>query len=877
MLRTLGTFLFATFAAFSPAALAALNQGVAGADPGEIMPWAEFDPSVPTQAGITATLPGQRPLRPEEALEYLQVLADSSDRARLVEYARSHEGRPLVFLAVGNEETIATLDQFQREHADLLDPRTGKDKDLGSARAVAWMAYGIHGDELSSTDAAVSLAYWLVAGEDDRARTLRDQLLILIDPCENPDGRARYMAQTLSFAHRTANPDQDDLSHAAVWPWGRGNHYLFDLNRDWFTQIHPESARSTVIAGWLPQLMVDSHEMGDNATYLFPPPRHPFNPHLPENTRKWENRFSDDQAAALDTRGFPYFSGEWNEEFFPGYGSSWAAYHGAIGILYEMSGTSGTLVRKRGGTLRTYLQAVEHQLISSVANLESLAANREAVLRDQIDNRRETITAGSTGRHRAWVFPPNRRHPVRLERLAALLTDQGIEVHRLAAGPVKIAGARDARTGIAANLELPAGALMVRLDQPAGKLARVILDPHVPMGSGFLREEREYLEKGKGSRIYETTAWSLILSNGVPAFWTGSVPGGDWKPWQQAAARKSGMIAEPFSSVILDGDPDRSPAVLAYLLQTGVTVRIAEKPFTIEGRDFRAGAMVLRREGNLDDLETVLNRAGETFHVELFPVSTSRSRSGPDLGGSHFPVLVEPRVGVLTGMPISPAAYGSVWHLLDQELNLRFSSLDVGRLGRTDLSRYNVLVFPPARGGADSYRKVLGAGGVDRLRRWIEAGGTAIGLGSGARMLADRETGLTQARFRSQSLEKFPPPVWSITAEAAEAAGRPTAPGMRVQENKEATGGRSGSPYDVAPVLGPGARPFAEGVDQGSDTSGRPGGDEGLGQGTPDSREKSSRKRRPGKCGPAVAPVHAPGGDGPGRTGSGILDELRPG
>ena len=105
------------------------------------------------------------------------------------------------------------------------------------------MAYGIHGDELSSTDAAASLAYWLAAGEDDRAQALREGLVVLIDPMENPDGRERFLSQTAAFAHKLPNPDQDDLSHTTVWPWGRGNHYLLDLNRDWFTMVHPESAR----------------------------------------------------------------------------------------------------------------------------------------------------------------------------------------------------------------------------------------------------------------------------------------------------------------------------------------------------------------------------------------------------------------------------------------------------------------------------------------------------------------------------------------------------------------------------------------------------------------------------------------------------------
>ena len=833
--KTIMTALIAMVIFIPSAVTGELNQGVAGVSLDVLFPGADFDPAIATQAEVTGVDPGARPLRADEILRLFEALADASPRARLMEYARSYEGRPLVVLAISDEETIADLDKFKSQHAALMDPRVEAGGDIGTPKAVAWMGYGIHGDELSSTDAAASLAYWLIAGEDDRARFLRDRLVILIDPNKNPDGRERYLAQTLSFAHRTANPDQDDLSHASVWPWGRGNHYLFDMNRDWFTMVHPESAHSRLIAEWMPQLVLDCHEMGANATYLFTPPRHPFNPHLPPSTLEWQEAFSDDQAVALDERGFPYFIGEWNEEFFPGYGSSWAMYHGAIGILYEMSRTAGTLVRKRGGTVRTFAEAVEHQVASSVANLESLATNAKAVVSDHRNARSQAIAAGVSGDVKAWLFPPNPRHPRRLGNFAELLQDQGIEVQVLRGTPVKAKGLTDARTGEVADADLESGTLLVRLDQPAGYLARVILDPHVPMDSTFLREEREHLENGKGSRLYETTAWSVTLGSGIAARWSSTIPSGDWKPWTPESQSPIQPLSDDFNSVIVNGDPDVTPGALADLLQAGITVGIAEKPFSINGGTFHRGALVIRREGNAEGLVDVLNRVASKHGIELFPVGTSRAESGPDLGGSHFPILVAPRVGVLTGMPVSPTDYGSIWHLLDQELDLRFSSLDIGRFGSLDLSRYNVLVFPPVYGGASSYTHLLGADGMDRLRQWIEAGGTAIGIGAGAQMLAAKETELTRARFRVQALKKFPPPVWSIGAAEAERAGQPTATGLRLQstdlpENRESTkknektilAPRQSSPYDVAPVLGPGAVPFTRGHQQGTPLAGNP-------------------------------------------------------
>ncbi|MFT5784656.1 MAG: hypothetical protein ACI9JE_001984, partial [Candidatus Krumholzibacteriia bacterium] len=826
-------FMFALFLSFwcAPAWAEKLNQGVEGIELNELFPGATFDEAIPTQFEITGVHPGERPLRPDEVLRFFQALAEASPLAELRQFGATYEKRPLVYLAISDAATVADLDRFREEHHTMLDPRTGdlpNSESLSGTKAVAWFAYGIHGDELSSTDAAASMAYWLVAGTDEKAVELRQKLMILIDPCENPDGRTRYLAQTLSFAHRVANHDSEDLSHRAVWPWGRGNHYLFDMNRDWFSLILPESARSVEISRWVPQMMVDSHEMGANSSYLFSPPRHPFNPHLPANARKWEQPVADAQARALDQRGYPYFTGEWNEEFFPGYGSSWVSYQGTIGILYEMSRTSGTLVRKHNGTVRTFAQAVEHQVTSSISNLDVLATNSAEILADQISSRADAVEAGNKGLVAAWVFPVNSRHPQRVIKFAERLHKQGVEVHSLVGQESQSVKLTDSRTGESKEVTLGPGSMMVSMSQPAGNLARVLLDPHVPMDAVFFRDEREYLEKGKGSRLYDTTAWSLPLMRGVEAFWSGQSPKGNWQQWQapEGMARAAVQVAEA-SYYVLDGDVDAAPEQLAMLLQAGVTVRIAEKPFTIAERSFNRGSLILQREGNLDDLTSVVQQLSDRFGFIPLAVGTGDPEEGPDFGGSHFETLVEPRVGVLTGMPVAPADYGFVWHLLDQDLQLRFSALDIGGFGRVDLSRYNVLIFPPIMGGTGMYRQILGEAGLARISAWVKAGGTAIGLSGGARLLADKEFDLTKARFRNQVVEEYPSPVWSISALEVEGSGRPAAVGFRVEPKPDEDAevvepSDRDSAYDVAPMLGAGARPFAATMEQGTPLTGAP-------------------------------------------------------
>ncbi|HXV75739.1 MAG TPA: M14 family zinc carboxypeptidase [Candidatus Polarisedimenticolaceae bacterium] len=801
-----------------------------------LFPDARFDPAVPSPHDVFGFHPGARPLRHAEVLGYLRTLADTSPRATLVEYARTHEGRELVYLAVADERAIADLERFRDEHRARVDPRGRPAAEdaarLDGARAVAWIAYGIHGDELSSVDAAVAVAYRLVAGTDPLSLRLRDELLVLIDPIENPDGRDRYLAMTQAFAHRRPTADLDDLSHNAVWPWGRGNHYLFDLNRDWFTMVQPESRRSEVIASWNPQLVVDSHEMGSNDTYLFSPARHPFNPYLPESQAAWGERFAADQARALDRHGYPYYTREWNEEFFPGYGSSWASYLGAAGILYEMSGTEGTLVKTRDGRLRTYPQAVHHQTTSTLANLTTLADNRSEILRDFVADRRKTIARAGKEWPAAWILPRG-RHPARVDRLVDLMLRQSIEVEF---GDAHVPGLIDSRTGETA----PSDALtepfyVVRLDQPAAPLARQLLDPHVPMNAEFFREEREHLERGKGTRLYEVTAWSLPLAYDVDAYWTETAPAreGFTAARPQPAAGGMAFVEAPVGYLI-DGLSDGSLPLLVELLEQGITPRVAEKPFRVAGRDYPRSTLFVLAEGLPADLGERLAAAGERHGVVVRAVPTIKAERGPDLGGGHFQPLRQPRVGVWTGWPVSPPAYGAIWNLLDRDLGLRFNALDVARAQSFDLTRYNVLVFPPTFAGQDAYARVFGEAGLARLKRWIEGGGTAIGVGAGAEFLADAGHGLTATRLRRQALDDYPPVVLGPDAERAERAGAFRAVGLRAPETRDdddedaktktktkskteaETAAAAAPPYDVAPVLGPGARPFARGHEQGT-------------------------------------------------------------
>lgn len=723
----------------------------------------DYDPAIPRPDSVLGFSLGSRPARHDEVWRYLDALDAASPRVTVRDHGRTHEGRRLAHAVVTSEANQSRLGAIQADLGALADPRRTGAREaeaiLERSPAACWMLYSVHGDELSSTDAALALCYHLAASRDEETRAWLERLVVLVDPLQNPDGRERFLAMTTQWAPAVTNPDYQAMHHAGVWPWGRGNHYLFDLNRDWFMLLQPETrGRVAALLAWNPQLVVDCHEMGALDTYLFSPPREPYNPHMTEALLRWWGQFARDQAAAFDRHGWSYYTGEWNEEWFPGYLSSWSVYTGAVGILYEQAGVNGSLVRRQDGSLLTYAEAVHHQLVGSLANLGTAADHRRQLLGDFHREKARAIEAGRRGPARAFLVDPG-PHGDRAARLASVLEAQGIEVGVLRS-PSRIAGLHDGWGRSGAAREFPAGTLVVDLAQPMSPLARAILEFDPRMDTAFLQSERRELEKRKESRFYDVSAWSLPLAYGLEAYWTGEEP--RW-PVDRAAAPETASAAggrlvgtRAGYGFVFDGTTDASLRALASALQAGCQVRVAAKEFVIEGRRFPRGSFLLRRHENAADLGPVLERAAAASGAEIVGVAGAKAAQGPDLGGGEFALLASPRAAILCGAPLSGPSFGALWWTLEQELALRVSPLDVNQLGDADLSKYNVLLLPSAGGGsAGGLGRVLGPGGQEKIRTWIEAGGTFIATGGGAAFAADSSAGFSAARLRHQALAEL--------------------------------------------------------------------------------------------------------------------------
>ncbi len=705
----------------------------------QISPGVTYDPAVPTLESVIGHKPGEQITTPEEIGRYLEALAKAApDRTRLVKYATTWEGRPLHYLMVGSRERMARLDDIRKGMQALAAAAGDADRLVADLPVMVWLIHGVHGNEISSSDAALQEAYHLLAarGDADTDLTVRDAIVI-VDPMQNPDGRQRFVTGNLLGRAVEPDPEPASAEHDEPWPGGRSNHYLFDMNRDYFALSQPETqGRSRVMLEWYPQVVVDLHEMGGNSTYYFAPPADPINPFMTEAQRRWLDAFGRANAAQFDRRGFGYFVREVYDAFYPGYGDSWPAFHGAIAMTFEQASARGLAFRRQDDSVLTYKQAVTQHYTAALTTAVTAARNRERLLRDFLDYRRSAIKLGQQGT-REYLVPAG-QDPARVSRLGEILTRQGIQVKR-AEESIQV-GSRT----------LSAGTLIVPLAQPAGRLARNLLDPDIKMDEAFLKEQDRRRRERLPDQIYDVTAWSLPLAFDLEVLSSDRVTTAravDVTDWKSAAppAPPAGTIGflMPWGT--------GAAAAAAEALRAGIRVLSADEAFTHGKRQYPAGTAFVRLADIPQSNAATLAQIAQRHGAELVPISETWTESGISLGSGRVAALKAPRVLLAWDAPASSLSAGWARFALERRFGQRVTAMRSATLQNFNMADYDVLVLP-------SGNYTFSEDALRRLRDWIRNGGTLITLAEASRWAARDRVGLlsSDTLLRDGSAERDP-------------------------------------------------------------------------------------------------------------------------
>ena len=691
---------------------------------------------------------GQRVADPAQISAAIDAWQGQSDRLKVVEYARTHEGRPLFAVFISSPENLARLDEIEAQITRLSDARNIGDSEantiIKALPAVAWMAYSIHGNETSGADAALASIYHLIASTDNEVTSMLENMIVVIDPMMNPDGRARFAKSLEQYRGTAPNVDDQSLLHTGDWPFGRTNHYFFDLNRDFYLLTQPETqGRVALINTWRPQLIIDGHEMGAQSTFLMGPPRQPLNANIDKDLQKWARVFSEEQGAAFDDRSWRYFTGEWFENWYPGY-SNYAEYRGSMHILYEQSRMAEDGVRRPEGTVQTYMESVHHQFVSTMANLESLAIHSQAMYRDYWDGRKYNVSSKGEFGNRSYVFLANENHG-RMNALVERLEAQGIELYTNDKS-ITVAAATSQLGEEAKDVEIPAGSLIIPNRQPDAPLVAAILEFDADVKKSVLVEERQRTLRDGSSLMYDTTAWNFSMMYGLPSITVPQHLAKGLSPWTSHSGTQS--IDETALAWAVNGEDDRSVAFAARLMEQGINVRIIDKATVLSEEALPRGTVVVTAMDNpkSDNVVELVSAEAKTLDVDLVSVGSGYGAGDlPDWGGAHFRLLSRPQIAILSQQGFSSYDVGSSWWAIDTHLGIRHSQIDTAYLSRADLRRYNTIVIP------NGYRPMSGAE-TSALKDWVKQGGTLIAHDNSAAQLA-RDNGIGQVRSIGDALE----------------------------------------------------------------------------------------------------------------------------
>ncbi len=647
-----------------------------------------------------------------KVLSYFQHVAEESPLVTLTTYGKTNEGRELVYVVVTSEANQQHIEEIRLNNLKLAGLESGTPTD--DQKAIVWLSYNVHGNEASSSEAALNTIYRLLT---EKTAWL-ENTVVIIDPMINPDGRDRYVNWYKSVVGEEKNVHPETREHREPWPGGRTNHYYFDLNRDWAWQTQVESQqRVRAYNQWMPHVHVDFHEQGYNSPYYFSPAAEPFHNAITDWQRNFQTMIGENNAKHFNDESWLYFTGEVFDLFYPSYGDTWPTFNGAIGMTYEQAGHSsgGSGVITAEGDTLTLLDRLTHHTASGLSTIEVTAQNYKKVISEFTDFYKNAMENGS-GEYKTFIVKKS-SNPDKASRLLRYLANQNIEF--AVASRSSNENGYDFDTGKTGRVSVQEGDYVINTYQPKGTLVRVLFEP-----------KPELVD----SLTYDITAWEMHYAYGVDGY---AIKGKvNTKPLtMEATGELTPVIQKPYA-YLAKWNSIEDLQYLTRLLNEGVAVRYAQKAFTLNKKKYAPGTLVITRKGN-ETLGTkfdgiVKDEAGMLNRI-VTPVATGFVDSGKDFGSSSVRYIQKPRVALLSGKGTNSGTVGHVWNYFDQQINYPISLINVENAGYVDWEDYQVIILP------EVYGSTFGDKELSTLKKWIRSGGTLIALGGANGKLAGKD------------------------------------------------------------------------------------------------------------------------------------------
>ncbi|MEO1023138.1 MAG: M14 family metallopeptidase [Bacteroidota bacterium] len=692
-----------------------------------------YDSSIPSPNTFLGYELGAEYTFHHKVMDYLKTLSEASDKITIHAYGKTHENRELNYIVITSKNNQERIEEIKA--ANLARANNPEDNVAEEVPIVVWMSYNVHGNEPSSSEAAMQTAYRLVAATDQVTSNWLENAVIVIDPMLNPDGRDRYVYWYKSSKANVLNVNADDLEHDEIWPGGRTNHYWFDLNRDWTWLVHPESqGRIAAYQQWMPQVHIDFHEQGFNNNYFTMPGTTPRNHELPEAYETWADVFGRGAIEQFDAAQVNYETRERFDFFYPGYGSSYPSIMGGIGMLAEQGGHSrgGRAVQTNDGYVLTLRQRVFDHYKNGVSIVKTSVENREKLLAYFKNARSQSSQKGNT---KAYILPDNPNDYT--YHVVNLMRKHGVRVDR-AETDFTVRQAYSYWDGNAGNRRFKAGDFIIQTNQPA----------HLFINTLFRRQ----LEI-KDSVMYDMSTWSVPLAYNLDAAWSTDNVSVNTVAVQEEIKPPFGVEnTNATYAYVIDWAQMNAPEALAQLWEKGYNVRSARKTFTKSGTTLSRGSLVVLLGRNTHKSGTIHKDMADVAakaQVRVAGFNTGRMDEGSDLGSPAMSPVKKPDVALMIDAPFSSYTAGQLWFLFDQWTQFGVNRIRTDALGSLNLKEYEVILMP----GASRLSSTLNDAQRARLKAWVREGGTLIGTESSAAWLTKNQSGMTDIELFEEKVE----------------------------------------------------------------------------------------------------------------------------
>ncbi|HYK88356.1 MAG TPA: M14 metallopeptidase family protein [Acidobacteriota bacterium] len=703
-------------------------------------------------------------VRWDRMVEYLQLIARSSDRVRFRELGKTTNNNPFVMVVISSRENLKNIERYRSINKKLFDPRTIATDDEArrlseEGKIFVLVTCSIHATEIGSNQMSVEAVYRLATETSPQIETILNNVVFLFVPSLNPDGQ---ILVTDWYNKTLGTPNED-----APLPWLYHPYVGHDNNRDafMFTQKETRLIGKVLYQDWLPSVWLDEHQMGSGGPRIFVMPAlDPINPNVDPVIYRYTGLLGFSQAAALERAGKEgIIYGDMYTYWWEG-AMAWAGWwHNMYGLLTEVASAriattieqqkvdpdnpprpGRTLeertrsssqedirkplpppsdVQSRSNYPRPWLggrwslrDIVDYELIATFALLETSANMRSQLLEGLYTAGKRQIELGKKGDPFAIVVPKDQADRPTVIRLLQTLAYGGIEVHQAL------------KPFTADDRKYSAGTYVILLSQPFRAYAKDMLEPQV------------YPKISPASGVpprppYDVAGWSLGMQMGVDTIFAK-------KPFE-ADLRKldsieipPGEVAGHGSAYVLSHESNNSLVAVNRLIKAGFEVSWLLEGVTINGKKYAPGAIVVRGGKDLPAM-----------------IKDLASSLGVDAAAAEVPAL-EPFIRIRAPRTALYQPWGgnidegwTRW-LLEQN-EFPYVTLHPQDVRNGSLRGFDAIILPDmnprqiingltGNSVPDEYKGGIEDSGLKALHAFVEEGGSIIALGQSSLLLMDK-------------------------------------------------------------------------------------------------------------------------------------------